>query len=71
MKQIEINKRLTAQKKLSLILDLDHTLLHATVGAPLAILPNVDNLFPFKLDDSPFQYYVKLRYDVNICLAAN
>jgi TFIIF-interacting CTD phosphatase-like protein len=51
-----------AQKKLSLILDLDHTLLHATVGAPLATLPQVENLVPFKLEDSAFQYFVKLRY---------
>ncbi|KAG0311893.1 Carboxy-terminal domain (CTD) phosphatase [Dissophora globulifera] len=58
--------RLLKEGKLSLIVDLDQTLIHATVGAAIDEWVNAQGEMPkdirmFPLPDSPTPYYIKLR----------
>ncbi|KAK3809543.1 MAG: hypothetical protein J3Q66DRAFT_72126 [Benniella sp.] len=59
-------ERLLSEGKLSLIVDLDQTLIHATVGAAIDEWVNSQSEMPkdirkFPLPDSPTPYYIKLR----------
>ncbi|KAI1314709.1 Carboxy-terminal domain (CTD) phosphatase [Mortierella claussenii] len=59
-------QRLAEQGKLSLIVDLDQTLIHATVGTAIDEWVNSQGEMPkdirmFPLPDSPTPYYIKLR----------
>ncbi|KAF9430350.1 Carboxy-terminal domain (CTD) phosphatase [Podila epigama] len=59
-------KRLLAEEKLTLIVDLDQTLIHATVGTSIDEWVNAQGQMPrdirmFPLPDSPTPYYIKLR----------
>ncbi|KAJ3411753.1 Carboxy-terminal domain (CTD) phosphatase [Chytridiales sp. JEL 0842] len=63
-------KRLLTEKKLSLILDLDQTIIHATVDPTVGEwmsdpdnpnFPALTDVHSFVLPDSPVVYYVKLR----------
>ncbi|KAG0093488.1 Carboxy-terminal domain (CTD) phosphatase [Podila epicladia] len=59
-------KRLLEEEKLTLIVDLDQTLIHATVGAAIDEWINAQGEMPkdirmFPLPDSPTPYYIKLR----------
>ncbi|KAF9430213.1 hypothetical protein BGZ76_000929, partial [Entomortierella beljakovae] len=58
--------RLLKEGKLSLIVDLDQTLIHATVGTAIEEWVNSQKEIPkdirkFNLSDSPKPYYIKLR----------
>jgi len=58
----DIAKKLLKQKKLSLVLDLDHTLIHATVEHDLKGAPvHGDDIYKFTLPPNPSLYYIKLR----------
>ncbi|KAF9947112.1 Carboxy-terminal domain (CTD) phosphatase, partial [Modicella reniformis] len=59
-------ERLLLEGKLSLIVDLDQTLIHATVGAAIDEWVKAQDEMPkdirmFPLPDSPTPYYIKLR----------
>ncbi|KAG0214111.1 Carboxy-terminal domain (CTD) phosphatase [Mortierella sp. GBA30] len=59
-------ERLLEEGKLSLIVDLDQTLIHATVGTAIDEWINAQGEMPkdikmFPLPDSPTPYYIKLR----------
>jgi RNA polymerase II subunit A-like phosphatase len=63
-------KRLLNVKKLSMLLDLDQTVVHATVDDQVKgwledpgneKFPRVCDVFSFVLPDSPVVYYIKLR----------
>eukprot|EP01113_Clastostelium_recurvatum_P009860 TRINITY_DN14805_c0_g1_i1.p1 TRINITY_DN14805_c0_g1~~TRINITY_DN14805_c0_g1_i1.p1 ORF type:complete len:660 (-),score=84.90 TRINITY_DN14805_c0_g1_i1:181-2160(-) len=65
----ETTKRLLSERKLSLVLDLDNTLVHATTEAffqqtPWASQVDIaaEDIKHFVLQDSPLRYYVKLRH---------
>lgn len=61
----EIARRLLSSKKLSLVLDLDHTLIHAAVENNMSTVPQTDqyeDLFEFTLPPNPLRYFVKLRF---------
>ncbi len=49
--------------KLSLVLDLDHTLIHATTEHIVKHKPTVEgnDIIEFTLPPNPTKYYVKLR----------
>ncbi|KAF9913635.1 Carboxy-terminal domain (CTD) phosphatase [Lobosporangium transversale] len=66
-------QRLVAEGKLSLIVDLDQTLIHATVGTAIDEWINSQGEMPkdikmFPLPDSPTPYYIKLRPHLEIFL---
>jgi TFIIF-interacting CTD phosphatase-like protein len=57
------------QKKLSLILDLDQTVIHATVDGNVKKMVDeskskINDIFTFRLPGSPMEYHIKLRYDL-------
>ncbi|KAF9333960.1 Carboxy-terminal domain (CTD) phosphatase [Podila minutissima] len=59
-------RRLLEEEKLTLIVDLDQTLIHATVGTAIDEWINAQGEMPkdirmFPLPDSPTPYYIKLR----------
>lgn len=63
-------ERLIAEKKLSLILDLDQTIIHATVDPTVgewmkdpdnSNYPALKDVHSFILPESPIRYYIKLR----------
>lgn len=63
-------ERLLKQKKLSLLLDLDQTVVHATVDSTVKEwlenpnnpnFPALDEIHQFSLNESPTVYYLKLR----------
>ncbi|KAF9111141.1 Carboxy-terminal domain (CTD) phosphatase [Mortierella sp. AM989] len=65
--------RLLMEGKLSLIVDLDQTLIHATVGAAIDEWINAQGEMPknirmFPLPDSPTPYYIKLRPELETFL---
>jgi RNA polymerase II subunit A C-terminal domain phosphatase len=64
-------KRLLNEKKLSMLLDLDQTVVHATVDDQVKgwledpenlSFPRINDVSWFTLPDSPIAYYIKLRY---------
>jgi hypothetical protein len=62
-------ERLLQQRKLSLVLDLDHTLIHAATETHFQqfagvhkIDPKAEHLLQFLLPGSAVNYFVKLRY---------
>ncbi|CAJ0632725.1 20405_t:CDS:10 [Entrophospora sp. SA101] len=66
----ETSQRLLKEKKLSLIVDLDQTLIHATVDSTVEEWfkdennknnPVIKDIHKFVLPDSPTVYYIKLR----------
>jgi RNA polymerase II subunit A-like phosphatase len=66
----ENSTRLINQRKLSLILDLDQTIIHATIDPTIGVLQNDPNnsnyeilkdVYHFVLPDSDTVYYIKLR----------
>lgn len=62
----ETKERLLKQKKLSLILDLDQTLIHATVDIKIRKIlddskSKVEDICTFCLPCSPMEYHIKLR----------
>lgn len=60
--EAEIATRLLKHKKLSLVLDLDNTLIHATVEHELNKEEiNSEDVFQFTLPPNPLNYFVKLR----------
>jgi RNA polymerase II subunit A-like phosphatase len=67
MKHVE---RLLTQRKLSLLLDLDQTVVHATVDETVGqwledpenpSFPTMTEVHSFTLPDSPIKYFIKLR----------
>lgn len=58
--EVENAKRLLDQKKLSLILDLDQTIVHASCDQRISQWQNSD-IRQFNLPRSPLVYYIKLR----------
>ena len=63
----ETSKRLLEERKLSLIVDLDQTLIHATIDQTVEEWIKEENnaaedIHKFILPDSPIVYYIKLRY---------
>ncbi|KAJ3069699.1 putative tubulin polyglutamylase ttll1 [Podochytrium sp. JEL0797] len=66
----ETAERLRSERKLSLILDLDQTVIHATVDPTVGewmndasnpSFPALTNVYKFVLPESPTVYYIKLR----------
>ena len=64
----ETTKRLRSSKKLSLVLDLDNTVIHATTEELIAAKKplteaqlRVNDIIVFKLPPNPINYYIKLR----------
>jgi hypothetical protein len=60
--QDETERRLLNSTKLGLVLDLDHTLLHATTEHFVKDLPKESDVFEFTLPPIITKYYLKLRY---------
>jgi hypothetical protein len=58
---LETAKRLQSEKKLSLVLDLDHTLVHATTEYMVSEIPQNTDIIEFTLPPNPTRYFVKLR----------
>ncbi|KAJ1510731.1 Carboxy-terminal domain (CTD) phosphatase [Coelomomyces lativittatus] len=61
---METAHRLRTEKKLSLILDLDQTLIHATADPTVGLWVDTTEktgVFRFKLSDEPTEYFLKLR----------
>ena len=61
----EEKQGLLHRKKLSLVLDLDHTLIHCTVDSSARQLIDnrtVEDVYCFQLENNPQTYFVKLRY---------
>jgi TFIIF-interacting CTD phosphatase-like protein len=58
-----IAQKLLKEKKLALVLDLDHTLIHAAVETDLPTIPpsETDDIHSFHLQPSEARYWVKLR----------
>ncbi|PRP78929.1 hypothetical protein PROFUN_13305, partial [Planoprotostelium fungivorum] len=56
-------RKLLSNRKLSLVLDLDNTLIHATTDQILRQAPSMNrsDIFEFMLPPSPMRYFVKLR----------
>jgi RNA polymerase II subunit A-like phosphatase len=67
----ETSRRLLEGRKLSLIVDLDQTLIHATIDQTVEEWIKdgnnaAEDIHKFTLPDSPVVYYIKLRYvDLN------
>jgi RNA polymerase II subunit A C-terminal domain phosphatase len=68
----ETSNRLLEERKLSLIVDLDQTLIQATVDPTVEEWTRDENnavakdIHKFVLPDSPSVYYIKLRYVINL-----
>lgn len=60
--QEDTERRLLSSNKLGLVLDLDHTLLHATTEQFVKELPKEKDVFEFTLPPIITKYYLKLRY---------
>lgn len=67
--------RLLQVKKLSLLLDLDQTVVHATVDKTVCdwlaapdnpAYPTLTEVYSFTLDDSPAVYHIKLRLGLDL-----
>ena len=61
IQQKDTETRLINAKKLALVLDIDHTLLHATTQQFLRSAPIDSDVVEFSLPPLPMKYYLKLR----------
>ena len=64
--EMETKDRLLKEKRLSLILDLDQTVIHATVDLKVKQLikdpsSKMEDIYSFTLPCSPMEYHIKLR----------